>query len=255
LKQASSSESRTASLFPAFPDVALQTRTVGSANETALREASRFYSLVKDACAANGMRIGPHTRILDFGVGCGRIVRFFLEDTDAENLHGLDANDRYLDAAREAGCQARLERIDALGSLPFADATFDFVYAYSVFTHLPEHVQDQWLGEIRRVLKAGGTFVATVEPPRFLDFFRDVDPNDEARHPWLRILATKIAADPGIRSRLKESGFSYNAGSDTYGDAVMTPEYVHRHWGQFFQVIGFLDDPQRFWQAVAILRR
>lgn len=242
-------------ILPGFADVAMQTETVGGANETTLREASRFYSFVRNTCAANGQPIRRDTQILDFGVSWGRIIRFFLKDTAPEYLHGVDVSERYLKAARDSGCQAELAKIDPLGLLPYADASFDLVYAYSVFTHLPETLQDRWLGEIRRVLKPGGIFVATVEPPRFLDAFRNVDTNDDTVHLWHRMMATKIAADPGIRTRLEETGFSYIPGNETYGDTVVTPEYVRRHWGRFFEVRDFLDDPKRFWQAVVTTQR
>jgi ubiquinone/menaquinone biosynthesis C-methylase UbiE len=241
--------------LPGFADAAIQTETVGSANKTTLGEASRFYSFVRNTCAENSRPLGQQTKILDFGVSWGRIIRFFLKDTDAEYLHGVDISERYLNAARDTGCQAKLARIDPLGALPYPDASFDLVYAYSIFTHLPENVQNHWLAEIRRVLTPGGIFVATVEPPRFIDFFKTVDPNDETLHLWHRMMATKIAKDPQIRTRLIETGFSYIPGSETYGDTVVTPEYVRRHWGQYFEVLDFLDDPKRFWQAVVTARR
>jgi SAM-dependent methyltransferase len=43
--------------------------------------------------------------------------------------------------------------------LPYDDASFDLVYAFSVITHLSEALQREWLREIRRVLKPGGLFL------------------------------------------------------------------------------------------------
>jgi SAM-dependent methyltransferase len=40
--------------------------------------------------------------------------------------------------------------------LPFADESFGFVYAFSVFTHLSEELQVAWIDESRRVLRPGG---------------------------------------------------------------------------------------------------
>src|SRR5262249_14848680 len=40
--------------------------------------------------------------------------------------------------------------------LRYRDASFDLVYAFSVFTHLPESLQLAWMGELRRVLRPGG---------------------------------------------------------------------------------------------------
>ena len=123
----------------------------------------------------------------------GRIIRFFLKDVDADTLHGVDTNPKYLEAAQQTGVPGHLHLIAPLGQLPHADASFDLVYAYSVFTHLPEHVQDHWLAEIARTLKPGGILIATVEPPRFLDFFAASDPDDQQLHPWHASMARKSA--------------------------------------------------------------
>lgn len=248
--------------LPGFPPPELQRSTVGTAYESTLDEAFRFYTYLKDACARHGARVRPHSEILDFGVSWGRIIRFFVKDVDPERLHGVDTSSDYLSAARETSVPGRLHQIDPLGRLPYAEQFFDLVYAYSVFTHLPEHVQTHWLSEIARTLKSGAILVATVEPPRFLDHFAPSDSDDPALHPWHADMARKIRADPGLKARLQASGYVYipstpgtDASGEVYGDCVMTPEYVRKHWGQFFEIIDYLDDADRFWQAVVVARK
>lgn len=245
--------------LPGFPPEQLQSRTVGSAFDHALTEAGNFYTYVKDVCARHGVPVQPGTRILDFGVSWGRIIRFFLKDVDPQDLHGVDTSADFLAAARETGVPGQLHQTTALGRLPYDDGGFDLVYAYSVFTHLPERVQDHWLGEIARTLKPGGLLVATVEPPRFLDYFAPLDPADTRLHPWHASMARKIQADPGMKARLQSTGFVYIPDRDgvdeVYGDCVMTPGYAREHWGRFLEVRDFLDDPNRFWQAVVVARK
>jgi SAM-dependent methyltransferase len=240
--------------LPGFADEAMQTRTVGSASVNTLREAGTFYRFVKKACERNGSPLGASTKILDFGISRGRIIRFFLKDTDPSCLFGVDTSAEYLKAATNTECPAALTQIKPRGRLPYDDRSMDLVYAYSVFTHLPEGVQDRWLAEIKRVLKPNGMFLATVEPPRFIDLFLRADRNDPTLHPWHADMARKIQADSSMPERLRRSGFLYIPGSEVYGDTVMTPQYVRTHWGKFFEVIDVLDDPVRFWQAVVTCR-
>ena len=248
--------------LPGFPPPELQSGTVGSARERALDDAFGFYTYIKDACARHATALGPSSEILDFGVSWGRILRFFLKDVDPERLHGVDTSADFLRAARETAVPGQLHQIDPLGSLPYAERSFDLVYAYSVFTHLPEHIQDHWLSEIARTLKPGALFIATVEPPRFLEFFDRLNPEDKTLHPWHADMAKKIRADSGLKARLHTNGYVYiptnpdgEATGEVYGDCVMTSAYVRERWGQLFEIIDYLDDADRFWQAVVVARK
>ena len=64
-----------------------------------------------------------------------------------------------------------------------------------------------------------------------------------------------IATEPEIRARLIDRGFTHVPTAATYGDTLMTEDYLHRHWSTFFEVIDFTDDANLFWQAVVSLRR
>lgn len=52
--------------------------------------------------------------------------------------------------------------------LPYEPETFDFIYAYSVFTHLSESSQFFWINELSRVLKPGGYVYFTTHGDSFL---------------------------------------------------------------------------------------
>ena len=69
-------------------------------------------------------------------------------------------------------------------------------------------------------------------------------------------MASRIRADPGLKERLRTEGFVFisDGVAKTYGDCVMTPDYVRAHWGKQFEIVDYLDDPKRFWQAVVVAR-
>jgi SAM-dependent methyltransferase len=46
-------------------------------------------------------------------------------------------------------------------TFPYPDASFDFAFAHSVFTHLPPHSAANYLRELHRVLRPGGTAYTT----------------------------------------------------------------------------------------------
>ncbi len=234
--------------LPGFPSDDLQTSWIGSADAASIREVFPFYQLIKRQANFDD---GP---ILDFGSGYGRITRFFLNDVRPEQLYGVDTDTKILEECRLGGTPGNFFSIQPLGTLPFADKFFSVVYAYSVFTHLPEPVQDRWLAEIHRVLKPRGLFVATVEPPRILDYFLSLDSTKDGLHPWAKMMAEKTQGDPSIKATLDTKGFAYVNGSEVYGDAFMTPGYVRHHWGKWFEIAEHLDDATLLTQAVVTAR-
>ena len=99
--------------------------------------------------------------ILDFGCGCGRIARWFSE-LSRPQLHGCDYNAELI-----AWCDAQLPFLDARVSgleppLPYERSAFDFVYAFSVFTHLSVELARSWIEELARLLRPGGLMWFTV---------------------------------------------------------------------------------------------
>ncbi len=241
--------------LPGFPDPDLQRRTIGSANKGALQGAFAFYSFVRSTCVSLGAPIGARTTILDFGVCWGRIIRCFLRETDPDYLHGVHIDSEFLAAAEHTGCPGTLSKIEPLGKLPYPDGMFGLVYAYSVFTHLPEHVQDHWLAEIVRVMRPGGLFFATVQPPRFLDKVRLVNSEDPTSHPWLTTLKAYLDDNPELPSLLESQGSIFmSTGADTYGDRIMTEKYVRSHRAAARDLSNSWTDP-RYSQAVVAAER
>jgi ubiquinone/menaquinone biosynthesis C-methylase UbiE len=142
--------------FAGFPDESFQKDSVGSSNEVALREASRFYCHVKKYVTVQSSASIFDARILDFGVGWGRYARFFARDIKFGNMYGVDVMPSMIEACRTTMVPVSVSLIEQHGQLPYHDQFFDIVYAYSVFTHLPEPVADHWLKEIHRVMRPGG---------------------------------------------------------------------------------------------------
>jgi ubiquinone/menaquinone biosynthesis C-methylase UbiE len=96
-------------------------------------------------------------RILDVGCGQGRNLRSYLDQgAEAGNLHGVDINESWLSTARQISPNVNFRVADGI-NLDFADATFDLVTQYVVFSSiaLPE-LRQQLAIEMWRVLKPGG---------------------------------------------------------------------------------------------------
>ncbi len=109
----------------------------------------------------NGLGINRFGRILDFGCGCGRIIRQWRR-LEHPQLFGLDYNPRLVRWCRENLPFATFAVNRPQTKLDFPDGVFDFIYSISVFTHLTESDQRFWMDELTRVVKPGGYLLLTV---------------------------------------------------------------------------------------------
>ena len=99
-------------------------------------------------------------RALEIGCGPGRLMKPLSRDFG--EIHGVDVSDEMVALARErlaAIPWAHVHTTDGAHLAQFADESFDFVYSYAVFQHIPDcDVITEYMREIRRVLKLGGVF-------------------------------------------------------------------------------------------------
>lgn len=105
-----------------------------------------------------GSTADPRTRrALEIGCGPGRLVkpmsRHFGE------IHGVDVSDRMIALARERLREipwAHVHATDGSSLAQFASESFDFIYSYAVFQHIPSRdVVLQYCREAHRVMKPG----------------------------------------------------------------------------------------------------
>lgn len=121
---------------------------------------------VLDVLKSSGVKIDRSTSVLDFGCGCGRVIRHVHRMTGAR-CHGSDYNPQLIDWCKRNLRFGQFEVNGASPPLPHANEQFDVIYALSVFTHLPEQLQLAWLSELSRVLKPGGHLLMTTHGESF----------------------------------------------------------------------------------------
>jgi SAM-dependent methyltransferase len=98
---------------------------------------------------------GPGRRVLDLGCRDGALTQAYAAGNE---IVGVDADREALAEAEKLGIETHWADLDE--PLPFDDGSFDVVVAGELLEHLrdPRRV----VAEVRRVLRPGGTFVASV---------------------------------------------------------------------------------------------
>jgi SAM-dependent methyltransferase len=110
----------------------------------------------------SGVEIRDAAALLDFGCGCGRILRHWHE-LESTRVHGSDVNPELVWWCDAAFPFAHVVANGLEPPLRYESDTFDVVYAISVFTHLPEALQLPWIRELERVLSPGGRLLVTTK--------------------------------------------------------------------------------------------
>ena len=98
---------------------------------------------------------GPERRVLDLGCRDGALTRAYLEGNE---IVGVDADREALAEAAKLGIETQWADLDQPLDLP--DVSFDVVVAGELLEHLRD--PGGLTAEVVRVLRPGGTFVASV---------------------------------------------------------------------------------------------
>ncbi len=172
------------------------------------------------ALHAHGLLGSVREPTLDFGVGCGRVARYWAA------LGGGAVTGSDIDPETVAWCGAHLAghggRRSVFATNPHdpptrvPDGAFGLVYAVSVFTHLPEEMELRWIAELARITKSGAVLLLTTHGLDLWD---------------------------GAEGEASESGFVYShAGGaaglpDFYRTSFHTEDAVRQRWGSALEIV------------------
>jgi len=124
---------------------------------------------MREMLAGAGANLAECRSILDFGCGCGRVMRQLRAEAAGRKLRGTDYNERLIAWCRENLAFAQFDVNNLNPPLAYASGEFDLIYAFSVFTHLPQRLQVAWMRELARTLRPGGHLFITVHGDTFVE--------------------------------------------------------------------------------------
>ena len=160
-------------------------------------------------------------KILDFGCGCGRVTRFLRLIFPNASIHGTDIDTEAIEWCRHNCSGMDFSTNNDRPPLPFETNSFDFVCAISVFTHLPEEMQFQWLDELRRITRKTGHLILTFA-------------GDHLIRPHL----SKESIDALDRSGFFHHAYKRTEGLPDYYQATWhSTGYVKRVWSRYFKIL------------------
>lgn len=194
-----------------------------------------------------GRSFADFERLLDFGCGCGRLLRHLGPIADQVEIHGADIDREMIEWLRENIPFATFEVTAPEPPLPYPDHHFDLVLCHSVFTHLDEHLQDAWLAELRRVTTPDAMLLVSVQGQSTWARTRAAAPKEDAAR-WQDELESR-----GILF-IADDAFVGSTHPEFYHSTIHAPWYVFEHWSKYFDIDAHL--PDGAWaQDLVVLRR
>ncbi len=214
-------------LLPGLADEITQKKFTGDTGDITFWEGYYFYTLFKNNYEKYKGPIS-NARILDFGCGWGRIIRYFIKDLQPSYLWGCDPVPEMITLCKSQNKWANFELINPDPPSSFQDNTFDMIYSFSVFSHLSEDFHFKVLEEIKRILKPGGIYMTTTRNRNFIS-------------------ECKAFSDPVNSMSLYDSGFychhNYKDEKWPYwGESAISKQYVLNNWTPNFTVLDYIDN-------------
>lgn len=206
------------------PPEPLQRRIVGGFYNDFVRSGYKNIHDFNLALSKYGKQLSDFHSVLDFGCGCGRILRALHTTYPDLKISGSD-----IDTEAITYCKQYLGEIGTFlvnrAEAPsfFTENSFDFIYGISVFTHLPEPLQLEWLSDLQRISKPGAYLILTIE--------------NEKNQKHLNATQQQELNDKGIYY----IDFGTTDGlPEFYKTTLHTHDYVKKVWGGFFEILDII---------------
>jgi SAM-dependent methyltransferase len=188
----------------------------------------------------------PHLRpgmdVLDAGCGVGSIALDLAPRIAPGRIVGIDADPEQIEVARSSAIERKIENakfhVASVYELPFADESFDAVYANAVLLYVRDRVRA--LGEMRRILRPTG--LAAVSDDDLGTVVISPERPELERAP--RLFEAAVAHEGGdtrysrhLRTLMLEAGFARTQGvahaPEVYGDDASTRWFAEFAVGLF----------------------
>lgn len=213
-----------------------------------------YYDHMEKALNSIGRSWGDMDTVLEFGCGIGRVARLFAKHAPRQKFIGFDLNDKAIEWLRNNLGFGEFHAGSVKPPLPIEEGSIDVVFSISVFSHLKEESQTEWLKEFYRILKPGGILFQTVHGRHALNLCKAYDA-------WRNAINVSSEDFEKLEKEIEETGFSWvphsieTTGTDDYGVSFQTERFILKEWTRGFELLGVwvgrIDD----WQDLVALRR
>jgi SAM-dependent methyltransferase len=209
--------------LPTMPGDDVQLLWTGAAGHTLLAHSLSFVRMLGSYLPSRAGQPRADLNVLDFGCGWGRLLRLTCKYVRPSRLWGVDPWDRSIELCKEHRVLGNLRMSPWIPRELDIPEEMDVVYAFSVFTHLPEEVATLALRTLTRHLRPGGRVLISVRPVEYWS--------------WHDFTPTQSKGFSRERCEREHSSLGFTfvpldrppiEGIIAYGDTSMTVEFAQR---------------------------
>lgn len=237
------------SWLPKMPSTDIQKSWTGCTDYVLMQQSVNFIRLSVSKYHEIACKPMSQSKVLDFGCGWGRLIRLLYKYVPVENIYAVDPWDKSLEICHDCNLHGHLYLSDYTPKqLPTPSGLkFDFIVAFSVFTHLSESVTKLAAQTLKNYLSDEGVLALTIRPKEY----------------WSFLLGQNFYLSDDVISELlhkhEQRGFAFAPhdrelvdGEVTYGETSISIEYIRKNfvgldivsveWSEIdpFQLIVFL---------------
>jgi len=241
--------------IPNLPSDEVQRRFNGRAGRENLQQAFDFYKFILANTPERGM---DRQRVLDFGGGWGRVLRFFLREFPPESLSLADCLTAAIECAQSLNTPFNIIHNQVNPPLPLQENTIAVCYAYSVFSHLPERQCCNWLRHLGDLLVPGGKLIITTRGLSHVDYIEKLEQMNTPYH-----LAPYLPKPAAIRKEYAKGVFQFypmqgggELSEDVFGETWITKRWLQeRYLSLGFSACRFYTEFKTVDQCVFVLTK
>jgi len=249
--------------LPGFPSDQLQVNTTGQSGVETLLPAFVFYQDCVSTLQELDASLTREQKVLDFGVGWGRIARFFMHDVRKSGIYGLDVTSDFVQVCRDTFGNDNFQKCAPFPPANLQNNQFNLITGYSVFSHLSEAACKSWMDEFYRILAPGGVVAVTTRGRSFFDYCESLQ--GKGHDGYLGALSEIFSNFDDARKRYDAGEFVHSndrgvsGGGDMdssfYGESFIPEEYAKSAYTDKFEFVKYLYDPKRHEHPILFFRK
>ena len=230
---------------PPLPDAERRVRVAGNESSEIFRLEgyTTFKKLDLALRRTQGRGIGEFKEILDWGCGCGRVTRYFSQLPNIK-LTGGDVDSDNLNWCKQELGFGDFYRLPLHPPTDLELSRFDLLIGISVFSHLRERDQIEWLYELNRIARPGSLLLMSV-----------LGEATACRSSWDSSLWQEWQRRGIFSAGDNDDLRGYIEDDEYYCNTYVTPAYIQRSWSRFFKIVEIIPAYIGNQQDLVIMRK